>query len=263
MKTEDETPVAEAPVTPVDADELPVKVDADFAQLPEAASDGPAERDPHDEDSRQAQEAFELAAATKDEDRAVRHYLKAANLAEGAREWYLAAVSCQRVGEFLLNDRPPTDSERAFRMYRRAVAAYEQCGLFEEARRLQYRLMTIKLKRAGAMKLSRLARLELLTYWAFAGFGFRPLRIVGATLVIISAYGLLFWATDGVVSSGASPRPASFWECLYFSGITFSTVGYGDFLPVEHMRFAALTEGALGVFTIGFFVVVLANRLRH
>ncbi len=266
MNTEAEPSVIDPPAHSVGPDDLPRKVDADFAQLPEADPDDrtdSTERNPHDETSRQAQEAFELAAATEDEDRAVHHYLKAANLAEGAREWYLAAVSCQRVGEFLMNDRPPTDLERAFRMYRRAVAAYEQCGLFDEARRLQYRLMTMKMKRARELKLSRLSRLELVLYWAFAGFGFRPLRIVGATLVIIFAYGMLYWFSSGVIAAGSPPRTAGFWECLYFSGITFSTVGYGDFLPVEHMRFAALTEGALGVFTIGFFVVVLANRLRH
>jgi len=256
MKTEDATPVPEAPVLPGGTDDLPVKIDA-------GGQVDPSERDSHDENSRQAQEAFELAAATKEEYRAVHHYLKAANLAEDAREWYLAAVSCQRVGEFLMNDRPPTDLERAFRMYRRAVAAYEQCGLFDEARRLQYRLMTMKMNRARELKLSRFVRLELVSYWAFAGFGFRPSRIVGAAVIIIFAYGLLYWASEGVVAFGSSQRPAGFWECLYFSGITFSTVGYGDFLPVEHMRFAALTEGALGVFTIGFFVVVLANRLRH
>ena len=97
----------------------------------------------------------------------------------------------------------------------------------------------------------------------FAGFGYRPLRIVGTGLAAILAYGLLYWATGGVLTSGASPRPAEFWECLYFSGITFSTVGYGDFVPAPHMRFAAMTEGALGVFALGFFAVALTNRLRH
>ena len=65
------------------------------------------------------------------------------------------------------------------------------------------------------------------------------------------------------MTAGPSPRPATFWECIYFSGITFATVGYGDFIPAPPMRLLALTEGALGVFTMGFFVVVLANRLRH
>lgn len=246
-------------------EELPVEMAADFAPLAEPSVRS-KEASPHHKESSRAQEAFEAAAEAAtagNEDLAVEQYLKASNLAEAAREWYMAAVACQRVGDFLLSDKPPTDLERAFRMYRRAVAAYEQCGLFEEARRLSYRLMSLKLSRAGELRLSRLLQLELFLFWAVAGFGFRPLRVFGFSLVSILAYGLLFWITDGTVTPGESPRTADFWECLYFSGITFSTVGYGDFLPAPHMRFVALTEGALGVFSIGFFIVILANRLRH
>ena len=136
-------------------------------------------------------------------------------------------------------------------------------GLFEEGRRLSYRLMNLKLRRAGQLRLAPLLRIELFLFWVVAGHGFRPLRVLGFSLASIIAYGLLFWITEGVVTPGETPRNAGFWECLYFSGITFSTVGYGDFLPAPHMRFVALTEGALGVFSIGFFVVILANRLRH
>ncbi len=248
--------------------ELPRKLEGDFAPLadPESAGATPDAPDAHHRVSHDAQLAFEAAAAAAavgDEDLAVQEYLKASNLAEAAREWYMAAVACQRVGDFLLNDKPPTDLERAFRMYRRAVAAYEHCGLFEEARRLSYRLMRLKLSRAGELRLSLLLRLELFLFWAVTGFGFRPLRVLGFSLASIVAYGLVFRITDGVVTPGETPRTAGFWECLYFSGITFSTVGYGDFVPAPHMRFVALTEGALGVFCIGFFVVILANRLRH
>jgi len=252
-----------------EAGELPVKVEADFAPLKEADTTDPADEsdpDPHHDESLRAQEAFELAtqaAAAGDEERAVRQYLKASNLAEAAREWYLAAVSFERVGDFLQNDRSPEDLERAFRMYRRAVAAYEQCGLFDEARRLSYRLMGLKMRRAHQLRLSLLVRSHLVLYWAAAGFGYRPRRIIGSAVAVMTAYGLLYWATGGVVTSGDSPRQAGFWECVYFSGITFATVGYGDFIPASHMRLVALTEGALGVFAIGFFVVVLANQLRH
>ena len=65
------------------------------------------------------------------------------------------------------------------------------------------------------------------------------------------------------MTAGGIPRQAGFWECVYFSGITFATVGYGDFIPAPHMQLPALIEGAMGVFTMGFFVVVLANQLRH
>ncbi len=90
-------------------------------------------------------------------------------------------------------------------------------------------------------------------YWAAAGFGYRPIRVVGSSLVVVVAYGVLFWATGGVVASAGSPHPAEFWECLYFSGITFATIGYGDFVPAPHMRLLALTEGACGSVYDGLF----------
>ncbi len=252
-----------------ESQELPTHVEADFAPLVEDCTNELAyqsQNDPHHEESLRAQEAFEQAthaAADGDEKRAVRQYLKAANLAEATREWYLAAVSSERVGDFLVSPKPPEDLERAFRMYRRAVAAYEQCGLYDEARRLSYRLMRLKLRRGRQLGLSPMVRLEIFLYWAAAGFGYRPLRVIGSAVTVVTIFGLVFWATRGVVASGSTLRPAELWECIYFSGITFGTVGYGDFIPAPHMRFLALTEGALGVFTIGFLVVVLANRLRH
>jgi len=245
----------------------PENVDADFAPLGEGeARRGRGKPDPHHAESLRVKEAFDLAAgaaAAGDEEEAVRQYLKASNLAEAAREWYLAAVSCERVGDFLRNPKPPEDLERAFRMYRRAVAAYEQCGLYDDARRLAYRLMRFKMQNGRRLRLPLHKRIELRVYWATAGFGYRPLRIVGTAVAMVFAYAVLFSATDGVVTTGAQPRAANFWECVYFSAITFSTVGYGEFVPAPHIRLAASTEGALGVFAIGFFAVALTNRLRH
>lgn len=269
MEKRADNPEPPFPPASSEAEELPVKLEADFAPIKEAGNADLADhsdRDPHHDESLRAQDAFELATqavSVGDEERAVRLYLKASNLAEAAREWYLAAVSCQRVGDFLQNPKPPEDLDRAFRMYRRAVAAYEQCGLFDEARRLSYRLMCLKLRRAGQLHLSLRVRIQLVLYWATAGFGYRPLRIIGSAIAVVVAYGMIYWATGGVVTAGGTPIHAEFLECVYFSGITFATVGYGDFIPAPHMRLVALTEGALGVFAMGFFVVVLANQLRH
>ena len=102
---------------------------------------------------------------------------------------------------------------------------------------------------------------ELAPYWATAGFGLRPLRVIGTALTLVLLYGLAYRAIAGVVAVHA-PEPLTLWHTIYFSGITFATVGYGDFLPAPHARLLALTEGVVGAFTMGFFVVVLANRFR-
>lgn len=246
-------------------DELPVEMEADFAPLPEAgAAPGDPERavDPFQYDSLQAQAAFDAAVAIADEKEAVQEYIRAAKIAETAHEWHLVAVACQRVGDFLLTPQPPCDVERAFRMYRRAVAAYEQCGLFAEARRLAYRQMCLKMQRARELNVPLLHRIELVVYWAIAGFGYRPLRVIGTALITIVCYGFIYWAVGGVQRVGYE-GPISLLKAIYFSGITFATVGYGDFIPAEHTRFLALTEGVLGIFTTGLFVAVLANRLNR
>ncbi len=261
------SPPPPEPFGPEEAsDQLPVNLEADFAPL--KGLEAPAwaeEADPYSQDSLQAQEAFDravAAAAAGREDLAMKQYLKASKLAEHAREWYLAAVSCQRMGDFLVKPPPPSDLERAFRMYHRAVAAYQQCGLYAEARRLSYALLWTRLRRARELKVGLGERLELLFYWASAGFGFRPLRVIGTALFLMVVYGLFYWSLGGVLNVAAR-QPAGLWEALYFSGTTFTTLGYGDFLPAPGVRLLTLTEGILGAFTIGFFVVVVGNRLRR
>jgi len=55
---------------------------------------------------------------------------------------------------------------------------------------------------------------------------------------------------------------AYFGKALYFSAITFATIGYGDFSPVDSFaRFLAATEGIWGVITISIFVVTLAKKV--
>lgn len=245
--------------------ELTADVEADFAPMA-GLEEGPApdrEVDPFQFDSVEAQRAFDAAAAADadgNEELAIQQYIRAAKIAETAREWYLAAVACQRVGDFLIGPRPPFDLDRGFRMYRRAIAAYEHCGLFAEARELAYRQMCSRMWNGRALKLPWTHRVELFLHWAVAGFGFRPLRVIGTAVVIMVVYALIYWASDGVVRNGWQ-GPISFGKALYFSGVTFCTIGYGDFVPANHVRLLALTEGFLGVLTMGFFVAVLANRV--
>jgi len=245
--------------------EIPRGLEADFAPLhpdgrPPADGD-----DPYHRDSLQAQKAFDAAveaAKVKSEEEAVRRFLTAAKLAEAAREWYLAALAFRHVGDFLINPTPPSDLERAFRMYRRAVDAFHRCGMVDDARELSYYLLRLQLARSRELKLPLPRRVELWAYWLVAGFGHRPLRVIGLAAGVVVLFGVLYWANGGVVAAG-SRQPAGLWDCVYFSGVTFATIGYGDFVPTPWTRPLALVEGFLGALTMGFFVAVLANRLRR
>lgn len=258
----DRTAVKAPPAPP--AEDIPEGLEADLAPLhPEDRP--PDDNSPYHKDTLEAQRAFDAAADTAKagrEDDAVHQFLTAAKLAEGAHEWYLAALAFRRVGDFLVNPKPPVDLERAFRMYRRAIDAFERCGMADEARELSYHLLRVQLGRANELRMPWPRRAELWAYWAVAGFGYRPLRVVGLAAVVVVGFGLLYWIVGGVVAAG-SHEPAGLWDCLYFSGVTFATVGYGDYLPAAGMRVLAMVEGFVGALTMGFFVAVLANRLRR
>lgn len=242
----------------------PEQPTADFAP-PDPAAGREPDDEPYLKDSVDAQALYDRAvaeAAGGDEPDAVVHLLRASKLAEAAREWYLTAAACHRLGDIFLSPRPPYDLQRALRMYQRAVAAYETCGLFDDARRLAYRVAAVKLWRGRELGLSARLRAELFAYWLSAGFGYRPGRVVGCAAAIVLGFAVLYWAAGGLRHPDGAAA-GGWWDAVYFSGVTFSTVGYGDLLPAPHVRMAAMCEGALGMFLMSFFVVVLANRLRH
>ena len=147
-------------------------------------------------------------------------------------------------------------------MYRRAVDAFHRCGMVDEARELSYYLLRLQLARARELKLPWPRRLELRAFWAVAGFGYRPLRVVGlAAAIVLAVRAPVLGGRRGEAPGGR--EAAGLWDCVYFSGVTFATIGYGDFLPTPGMRPLALLEGFLGALTMGFFVAVLTNRLRR
>jgi len=81
---------------------------------------------------------------------------------------------------------------------------------------------------------------------------FGPLSLL--VLFALWAIGLIFGF--GVMHHAIAPRPAVFWESVYLSGTTFTTLGYGDVTPTTPTaRVLSVVEAATG---FGYFAVVIA-----
>jgi len=93
-----------------------------------------------------------------------------------------------------------------------------------------------------------------------ARYGESPARVLGTSLMMILLYALVYWYVGGISMGDASFIP-SFKESLYFSAVTFTTLGYGDYQPKFDYQLLAISEAFLGAFILAFFVVVVSRKL--
>ncbi len=106
----------------------------------------------------------------------------------------------------------------------------------------------------------------------FCGYGEAPLRIIGLSIFIIFICAVLYTFTglnyQGTLHSlentqGMSDNISLFFSSLYFSVVTFTTLGYGDYNPIGISRAIAAIEAFTGSFTIALFVVVFVKKMTR
>jgi len=97
------------------------------------------------------------------------------------------------------------------------------------------------------------------------GYGVRLKNLIWTILLVLFGFSGLFWlaiATDKLILK-CKPLPFD-WDylnALYFSVITFATVGYGDVRAVGWAAGLAMVEGLLGIALNAALVVVIFRKL--
>lgn len=102
-----------------------------------------------------------------------------------------------------------------------------------------------------------------------AGYGERPQRTLALALAVILSSALAYPAAGGLVAGEEIIRynthglSAAF-DGLYFSVVTFATLGLGDVHPAGDIgRFIAASEGLAGAFLTAVFVFSLGRRVTR
>jgi hypothetical protein len=110
-----------------------------------------------------------------------------------------------------------------------------------------------------------LASLALDVLW---GYGERPWRLMACALAFCALCAACYFFTGirlgerCVAGPGSLSAAEHVFECLYFSVVTFTTVGYGDVTPCgAASRAIAAVEAFAGVFTMGLFVTANVRKL--
>jgi len=89
------------------------------------------------------------------------------------------------------------------------------------------------------------------------GYGEKPWRLALVMLVNIFVFGSVMYAVDALPDK-------TFWEHVYFSGITYLTVGYGDLAPVTPIsRFIAVLNAGTGIGTFGMLIAAVTKKIMY
>ena len=157
-------------------------------------------------------------------------------------------------------------SEEIYRDLRKHA---EQEGIFTLSGKLIQKELTM---RRMQLPLYSFKRFSSKTIDLFSGYGEDPLRIVGISLLFIVFCAILYTFTgvsfEGEVKvynaqASFSDNISLFIAYLYYSVVTFTTLGYGDFTPVGISRAIAAIEAFTGSFTIALFVEVFVKKMTR
>lgn len=94
------------------------------------------------------------------------------------------------------------------------------------------------------------------------GYGTRPFTIILTMFVAWIAFAAVY--CFDLASQFDLSSVKSFGDALYYSGITFLTIGYGDIAPAvtgTALRFVSIAEGFVGLFLMSYLTVAVVRKI--
>jgi hypothetical protein len=93
--------------------------------------------------------------------------------------------------------------------------------------------------------------------WIWWGYGEKPSRVLFLSLMVILGSAIL------ISKFHSFPPNSPWWEPLYFSAVSFLTVGDSAFQPLGVTRLVVATEALVGLLNLGLLIAGFTNKARY
>lgn len=156
--------------------------------------------------------------------------------------------------------------EQSEEIYRNLRKAAEANGIYTLAG--HYARKELTMRRMQYDKWSQ-KRLVSKAVDLFCGYGESPINVILFSLMLIFFCAILYFlfgvqSEQGVIQlsfdKSFGENVMSFFSAIYFSVVTFTTLGYGDIHPVGISRLVATVEAFIGSFALALYVVVFVQK---
>ena len=92
-------------------------------------------------------------------------------------------------------------------------------------------------------------------------YGESPYRILTTAVLVVVSCGLAYDVLGLITRTSNSTSSVTLFEAMYFSTLTFTTLGLGDFRPQEQLgQVLAIAETSAGVILLALLVFVFGRR---
>lgn len=89
---------------------------------------------------------------------------------------------------------------------------------------------------------------------------YSPFAVFVIQVAVIHLFAAAYFADKDSLVTGQPPTSIQcFRESIYFSAVTFLTIGYGDILPTGSLQWVAVVEGFVGLL-LGLMLAIVASR---
>ncbi|WP_372771540.1 ion channel [Pseudoalteromonas sp.] len=159
--------------------------------------------------------------------------------------------------------------EQSEEIYRDLRNAAENQGLLEVSGKFNHKVLIMR--RHQYPKWSR-HRIASKFFDILCGYGERPVNVIffSMMLIVLCALGYFTFGVsyhDQTVqfnpAHSLKDNMMALGNSLYFSVVTFTTLGYGDITPLGYSRLIAAVEAFCGSFSLALFVVVFVKKMTR